>query len=415
MIRYIQCKRGSITVLVALMLPVLIGFAALALDVANFYVVKGRLQTAADAAALGAAQSISNPQAAQTVGVQLANLNVDAGYGPVTGVSDVVLGQYNSGTKTFAPSVQPYNAVQVTATRNVMRGNAPTWFLAQLFGAKTLDMEVKAVAAVSQGACMIALDPSSTQTFLASGLGKVMVPNCGIYVDSSDADALHQSGNGGISALDINVVGGYYTAGNYSPAPKSQRPYLVDPLASIPEPSPGPCTYFNANINGNATIPSGSVICGSTSFRGGTVTFEPGIIYFVNAQVKLSSNVNVVGKDVTIYLDGTTTWDSTGTGNVSLSAPSSGAYAGISIFGSRTGPIDVMSFTGGKNYSILGTIYLPHDIIDIAGSADAQVSSQNGYVIAWRFSYHGNSIFVFDSFGMVMPAGLSAAAVGLVK
>ena len=45
-------RRGSILVMVALMLAVFMGVAAIAADIGRFYVVAGELQTAADAAAL---------------------------------------------------------------------------------------------------------------------------------------------------------------------------------------------------------------------------------------------------------------------------------------------------------------------------------------------------------------------------
>src|SRR5512138_1695379 len=45
-------RRGSVLVMVALMLAVLMGITAIAADIGRFYVVAGELQTGADAAAL---------------------------------------------------------------------------------------------------------------------------------------------------------------------------------------------------------------------------------------------------------------------------------------------------------------------------------------------------------------------------
>ena len=45
-------RRGSVLVLVALMLTVMMGVAAIAADIGRFYVVASELQTGADAAAL---------------------------------------------------------------------------------------------------------------------------------------------------------------------------------------------------------------------------------------------------------------------------------------------------------------------------------------------------------------------------
>ena len=51
-------ERGAVLVLVTLLLPVLIGFMALAIDVGYLYSVKRKLQTVADAAALACAHQM---------------------------------------------------------------------------------------------------------------------------------------------------------------------------------------------------------------------------------------------------------------------------------------------------------------------------------------------------------------------
>src|SRR3546814_13161443 len=53
--RILGDQRGAIAVITALALPVLLGFAALGVDVAGWYAQARAIQTAADAAALSAA------------------------------------------------------------------------------------------------------------------------------------------------------------------------------------------------------------------------------------------------------------------------------------------------------------------------------------------------------------------------
>jgi hypothetical protein len=57
-------QHGNVLVLIALMLPVLLAFVALAIDVGRIYVVKNELQNAADAAALRGAAVLPKPDAA---------------------------------------------------------------------------------------------------------------------------------------------------------------------------------------------------------------------------------------------------------------------------------------------------------------------------------------------------------------
>src|SRR5437667_6673345 len=100
-----------------------------------------------------------------------------------------------------------------------------------------------------------------------------------------------------------------------------------------------------------------------------------------------------------LYFDDTSTWDSTGTGNVSLLAPQTGTYDGIAIFGTRKGKLSTFKLTGGKDYFVDGTIYLPTVDLQLYGSVDLSVTSKSGYVIASKFYYQGDSSFTFDAFG----------------
>ncbi|WP_237409718.1 TadE/TadG family type IV pilus assembly protein [Chlorobium phaeovibrioides] len=58
--RRLHRQRGGTAILFALVLPVLLGFAALAVDLARIHLVKVELQNAADAASLGGAHSLSD-------------------------------------------------------------------------------------------------------------------------------------------------------------------------------------------------------------------------------------------------------------------------------------------------------------------------------------------------------------------
>ena len=59
-------QSGSIAVLTAVLLPILLSFMALAIDVGYMFVVKNRMQVAADSAALVAANSLNHGQGIDT-------------------------------------------------------------------------------------------------------------------------------------------------------------------------------------------------------------------------------------------------------------------------------------------------------------------------------------------------------------
>src|SRR5215218_7679974 len=94
-------ERGSITILAALLMSMLLGFGALSVDVAHGYNVKERLQSAADASALAAAQALPDTSAASTKAVSIAAQNVPSTYGTVVAAADVTFGTYDPSTQAF--------------------------------------------------------------------------------------------------------------------------------------------------------------------------------------------------------------------------------------------------------------------------------------------------------------------------
>lgn len=414
--RFLKDSRGNVLILAALVFPAALGFGALAIDVAYFYGCKGQLQTAADAAAQAAALQMGNQTTATAVAVDLAGRNVPKAFGTVVSANDIVFGTYDSVQKQFTASSLNVNAVQVVASRRAQTGNAVPTLLGNIFGVRSADISAKAVAvSLGSSACMIALDPNAKQSFSVNGGGTVSVPNCGIYVNSSDATALYQSGSGSVKGKSISVVGGYASGGRYSPIPKPKSPAIADPLAALAEPTmPGYCTYTNKRFTSPQSFPAGTVFCGSTTFNS-DVTFQSGIQYFKGATVSTAANISISGNAVMLYFDDTSTWDSTGTGYVSLTAPQSGYYAGIALFGTRTGKISRFKLSGGKDYFVNGTIYLPTQRLELYGSTDLTVSAKNGYVVAQQFYYSGNSTFNFDAFGGTVPTAFSAQRTSLVQ
>ncbi|TPE61824.1 hypothetical protein FJQ54_07990 [Sandaracinobacter neustonicus] len=142
-------KSAAVAMLVALSLPVLIGAAALSIDIANFRYVQGRLQSAADAGALAAISKVDKASDAKAAGVDYAGRNVPTGFGTVTQSSDVEIGIWDPVARSFTVSADAtqINAVRVSAVRNVQRRNGvPTIFL-QYFDQSSPNMQAQAVAA----------------------------------------------------------------------------------------------------------------------------------------------------------------------------------------------------------------------------------------------------------------------------
>ena len=101
-------RRGAIAPLGAMMLVFVIGFAALALDMGNNYVVKNQLQATADATALAGVSQLPDEAAMVLEAQEYAEKNMSAAdYGAVLVNADVIAGNWDPDTRTFTAALVP--------------------------------------------------------------------------------------------------------------------------------------------------------------------------------------------------------------------------------------------------------------------------------------------------------------------
>jgi Flp pilus assembly protein TadG len=167
-------QKGAVLVLVAVLLIVFVGMAAMALDVGHLYLVRNELQNAADSGALAGARELYLDSNASTVNAGANQIAFDTAIlnnsekvavevnDPLTNSGDVQRGHWSFATRTFTPnsSTDAYNltgkteaeldadtnfvnAVQVSARRE----NAPAAsFFARIFGYDDFALSARAVA-----------------------------------------------------------------------------------------------------------------------------------------------------------------------------------------------------------------------------------------------------------------------------
>ena len=152
---FLKDRNGASTIFVAFGLSALIGMAALAVDMSYFYVIRGKLQAAADAAALAAVTELADADKARSKAQEYATKNLSTSvHGTTLANSDVVLGNWDTETKTFTPGGAPENAVFVTVRRSQQNNNDVPTFFARIMGVDTVDIETSATAMlVSNGDC----------------------------------------------------------------------------------------------------------------------------------------------------------------------------------------------------------------------------------------------------------------------
>ncbi|MBU3947284.1 MAG: hypothetical protein KJ826_03575 [Proteobacteria bacterium] len=160
-----QQQRGATIIIVALTITVLLGFAALAVDIGYMMVAKNELQNVADGAALAATSQLGHVYGSLSYQEQLAYVcdsgtiipvaqetalqNKAAGVNISINSSDIIIGQWDGSTKTLTPTLNQPDAVRVTARRDSQANSPITTFLAKILSIDSVAVSATATAALT--------------------------------------------------------------------------------------------------------------------------------------------------------------------------------------------------------------------------------------------------------------------------
>ena len=402
-------ERGSTTILFGVSLAGLLGFGALAVDLGYAYAVHAKLQIAAEAAALAASQQLPDTAAATNAALDLASKNVPASYGSIVTAGDVVFGAYDPSTQTFTAGASPTNAVRVVASRSAAKGNALARYLAAPLGLSAGQAQARSVAyrpTNDPPNCVFVLNSSNSNGAMSvGGSGSFKVPNCGVWVNSSHpSSAAQATGAAKAVAKSFCIRGGY--SGSFTGTPSTGCAVAADPLSAVAEPAiPGACK--GAGDLASSSWSQGRY-CGTIT-PPANVTLSPGLYYFQSATLNMSFGQKLTGQGVTLFFDANSTIAQSGHSVLNLSAPSSGPQKGIVLFQSRSALANnVVQLTGGSDFIVDGTVYLPRARLQMDGNSDVLVNSKVGYVIAHELRYTGNSSFTVGTWGGPQAMGSMA-------
>jgi Flp pilus assembly protein TadG len=390
---------GQTFLLVSIALVVLLGVAALAVDIGDLWTTRRLMQSAADAGAVAGADEIAiggNSTAITAAAKDAASHNgfADGGTRPGT-TNTITVAVHNP--PTSGPYAANSNAVEVDVSQT-----QPTYFM-KVLGMRTVPVSTMAVAVtLGSGSCVYSLDPSASGATTVGGTASVSSA-CGLYDNSSSSSALTVSGGGTITAPLVGVVGGTNVNGGGSTPPTTGIAQFGDPLAYIAAPTfnSSSCSSFHTqNISGPQ---SPQTYCGGIHINGGnTVTFGAGLYVIDGGGITIDGGATVSGSGVTFYMTGANgngnnaanysgvTINSTAT--VNLSSPCDGAATGIPgmlFFQDRSITNGAASsFNGAAGSTFNGGIYFPTTPVTYAGS-----SAVNGFtlIVADTLTFTGNS------------------------
>jgi hypothetical protein len=432
---------------VALSVATVLLASALSVDMGMLWQTRRKLQTVADAAAISGAQAEINGDSSTPAAQNSAQLNGFAS------------SSLNTLTINDPPQSGSYAGqsgyVEVVASQKV-----PTYFL-RMLGLATVDVSARAVAAyapptqngctgsncnpqVSNGRqCIYALNPSADQAILFDG-ASLFECGCGVVVNSQSTTAVvfDDVNISTAPGFTMGIVGDYQVSPllglNFltyvKPKPVTHTAPVVDPLATLAAPSfdSSNCDYTNLNANGVVTLSNGLPVVGSTLNPGvycGGITatgtavlkFNPGTYIMLGGGINLQQGAVMQGSGVMFYLTGNSTYPYGGLNiNIananSLSAPTSGTYAGILFFQDRT----IDSTTAGNHPNTVvganlskyeGVLYFSSTTLAYAGASGAKYT----IIIADKIDFTGASVTVISTDFSLLPLGAPIKSVAQVE
>ena len=393
-------ERGSVAITVALALTLLLGLAALVVDVGLNWAARTSAQTAADSAALAGASRllVAGPTAAIGTVEDLLSKNLVTP-GPAGWAFDGVEDNGEVVCWTLPdppPATPPPPGFGCPAGSNALRVITPPvkvqYAFAPVLGKRSNSIKAMAAAGAGPAApnnCVLCvLEPNALNALLLTGLGGIDVNGGGVVVNSENGLALRLLGSGDISADQIRVLGDVSLIpgqGQLFPAAELGGPPAVDPLDDLRLPNqltPPPPTGNTAQvITTDTTLPPG--VYPSIDVRSGTLTLQAGVYVVTDfTGFTVRTGGRVVGNGATIYLaceDYPTPCDGGGAGfrlepggQFQVSPPTTGEYAGLSIFADKgnTATIHLQSAV-----NLTGAIYGASARLRVASADAVQINA----------------------------------------
>ncbi len=355
--RALRSEDGSILMLTALSMVVLLSMVALAVDGSYMYTERNRMAAAADAGARAGAQEYRRNPASDLQA--FANREVVRhGFDPAVDTTVTVHRPPQSGSYTGSQ-----NYVEVIVSRPTAS------FFATIMSNvwATLTPGARAVAGTSSAPnCLITLNQSGNPSLAIAGTVNLNM-GCGIQANGNMTVG---SGSGSITASGIGVQGtcSGCPGGTTTGVPPAPDPLQTLAVPSNPYGSPNPVVLLPSGPASITIAPGWYSKIDIANNK--TVTFSGNGLYWITGPILIGNQAIITGNNLMFYLDGvappgpclaTSTAGCINIPNgatVQLQAPTSGAYEGILMFQARTNALDA-TFNNAGSYDLSGAMYFP--------------------------------------------------------
>jgi hypothetical protein len=386
--RFFGDSRGNTAILFSLSVPVLVGAAGLGVETGFWYFKQRELQTAADVAAVAGAVEKRAGNASGVINAAALTEAVEHGFVQGEGTIDV-------NDPPSSGAYQDARSVEVLLTMPTTR------FFSKIYTNEDVTLHARGVARYEDGgqACILALDPQESGAVTFTGNAVSLINGCNVMSNSLDDSSLIVTGSADITMPCALAAGGVSVDDGLTltDCPEAQQnvPPAADPFKNLPEPDlTGPCLTMPSG-NGAATLSPGRY-CGGGSLKGDK-TLSPGVYIIDGGDFKINANANVQGSGVTFFFTDDATADFNGTAHIDISAPTSGTYKGVLMYGDRDNADGSNKFNGTADSSFTGALYFPNQSVEYLGN----FSGDNGCmrIVARTIAFTGSANLNADCTG----------------
>lgn len=391
LVRFRRCRRGSVAVLLGLLLPILAMGAVGVAEVTEVMLAKAKLQGNVDAAALQGAGEYGVDQSAATA--ERARLNAD-------GSAASLRLRWTIASTASIDAASRAVTVRQTAHRASFFGSLlPP-------GGWNLEASATAIRTARKPLCVLG----------AQGAGPLGIGQDSIAVQSNSqitaSDCLVQSnanltvsGFGLVSAGEARAAGS--ASGAIRPNAVTDAPPMTDPFAGLAIATPLLCNPLSLGLSiGSGTFYlNPGVHCGAISLLGSAnLVLAPGEHYFVGGSLSIGGNSTITGSDVVIILGGLVSAVFTGNAVLQLEGRKGGPYAGFVLITDRSyfGNLEISTSNARK---LIGTIYLPNASLTVNGNNNKVADQSPWTVVVAR------TIRTLGSANLVINANYGASSV----
>lgn len=360
---------GAIAILTAMLLPVLIGFAAWAIDASLLLYRQERLQVAVDIGARAGAEVLrrgGTEVEASAFAKKMTEINAGAAPGTAPNLTVVI------------PTP---DRVEVTATLQVER------IFSSIFGRGAFEIAANSVAIYVLGAtgetCFYIQDLDAQRAMRLNQNSALSLTGCNVVVASDHVRALVLEKDAKLRASCVDVTGGIAGSAQIilsqclAPSTGAVVPPSTLVVPAPPRPS-GPCTNQNTGQRGTNGAPDSLTpvrnhpsglkelrLCNGLRIERDTVG-SPGIYFISGDDLEIKDDATLtLGPGAVIVLQGDTEIAMERTSRLRITAPEQGTFDGLSLIvgHDRESPKNREHLFG--VIEIAGAVVLPNEYVKI--------------------------------------------------